>query len=59
MTQKAFNQTKDFTVFEKNYNDWIKSKFFKSKFKWTGLTQRGILKEIRYLIKCNAKYTVK
>ena len=25
------------TFFEKNYNDWIKSKLSKSKFKWTGL----------------------
>ena len=25
------------TFFEKNYNDWIKGDFAKSKFKWTGL----------------------
>ena len=29
------------TFFEKNYNDWIKGKLSKSKFKWTGLTSVG------------------
>ena len=42
-TTGSANTCNFFCIFEKNYNDWIKS-FSKSK--WTGLTSHGLIREI-------------